>query len=108
MTSPTRDSYNQECLIDVHPSLSGGGKELDAYLLKSTQELETITELAERGETVGLDSREWMLAQVDIIVETIGNESIELDDVRRSNLLQLLLAIANLNEQLRHQSSLGF
>ncbi len=48
-----------------------------------------------------------MLTQVDFIVETIGNENPELDDQMRSNLLQLLLAIANLNEQIRHQASLG-
>jgi flagellar biosynthesis regulator FlaF len=48
-----------------------------------------------------------MLAQVDFIVETIGSENLELDDEMRSNLLQLLLAIANLNEQIRHQASLA-
>jgi flagellar biosynthesis regulator FlaF len=44
---------------------------------------------------------------VDFIVETIGNESPELSDELRSNLLQLLLAIANLNEQIRRQASLA-
>ena len=107
MTTPSRDSRSQECVIDLHTSFVEGGPHLDDYLLKSTQELDAITELASRGEVVDRDSRDWMLSQVDFIVETISDGSLELDDERRSNLLQLLLAIANLNEQIRHQASLG-
>ena len=54
------------------------------------------------------NSREWMLAQVDFIIETIGNEDLEIGDEMRSNLLQLLLAIANLNEQIRSRTPLEF
>ena len=107
MTTPSRDSCSQECVIDLHAGFQEGGPRLDDYLLKSTQELNVLTELANRGEVVGRDSREWMLTQVDFIIETIGNEGLELNDEMRSNLLQLLLAIANLNEQIRHQTSLG-
>jgi hypothetical protein len=46
-----------------------------------------------------------MLAQVDYIVETMGNDALEISDEMRSNMLQLLLAIANLNEQIRQGSS---
>jgi hypothetical protein len=107
MTTPSRDGRSQECVIDLHTSFGEGGPYLDDYLLKSTQELDAITELAKRGQVVDRNSRDWMLAQVDFIVETIGGGNLELDDERRSNLLQLLLAIANLNEQIRHQASLG-
>jgi hypothetical protein len=48
-----------------------------------------------------------MLDQVDFIVEAIGNETLELGDEMRSNLLQLLLALANLNEQIRRQTPLN-
>jgi hypothetical protein len=44
-----------------------------------------------------------MLSQVDFIVESLGTESGELDDSLRSSLLQLILAIANLNEQIRSE-----
>ena len=108
MTTPRGNSSSQGCLIDLPTSPGEGGLRLDSYLLKSTQELGAITELVSRGEVVGRDSRDWMLAQVDFIVEAIGDESIELGDEMRSNLLQLLLSIANLNEQIRHQASLGF
>ncbi len=106
MTTPSRSGYSQGCVIDLHSSFGEGGPDLNGYLLKSTQELKTITELVNRGEAIGRDSRDWMLAQVDFIVETIGTEGLELNDELRSDLLQLLLAIANLNEQIRSQASL--
>jgi uncharacterized protein HemX len=107
MTTTTRDGHSQECLPDLHPTFAQGGLDLNHYLQQSNQELQAISELANRGETIGRDSREWMLAQVDFIVETIGDDDLVMDDEVRSNMLQLLLAIANLNEQIRHQTSLG-
>ena len=107
MTTTTRDGHSQECLLDLHPTFTPGGLELHNYLQQANQELHAISELANRGELVSRNSREWMLAQVDFIVETIGDDNLVMDDELRSNMLQLLLAIANLNEQIRHQTSLG-
>jgi len=107
MTTPSRDSYSEASVLELHTSFGEAGPSLDSYLLNSTQELNAITELVSRGEVADRDSRDWMLAQVDFIVETIGSENLELGDEMRSNLLQLLLAIANLNEQIRHQASLA-
>lgn len=107
MTTPSRDSRSQTSVIDMPASLGEGGPALNDYLLKSTQELNAITELAGRGEVVDRDSRDWMLAQVDFIIETIGDDNLELEGDLRSNLLQLLLSIANLNEQIRRQASLA-
>jgi hypothetical protein len=77
---------------------------LDIYLAAATAELNGYMQWLELGQPLNRDARHWMLDQVDFIVETIGDESLELADETRSNLLQLLLAIANLNEQLRQQS----
>jgi len=107
MTAPSRNSYSEKSVLELPTSFGEGGPSLDDYLLNSTQELNTIAELVNRGEVVDRGSRDWILAQVDFIVETIGNESLELGDELRSNLLQLLLAIANLNEQIRRQASLA-
>jgi flagellar biosynthesis regulator FlaF len=107
MTAPSRDSYSEGSVIELQTSLGEDGTSLDDYLLNSTVELNAIAELVSRGEVVDRASRDWILAQVDFIVETIGNESPELGDELRSNLLQLLLAIANLNEQIRRQASLA-
>jgi flagellar biosynthesis regulator FlaF len=107
MTIPNRDSHSSECVIDIHTSCAVGDLDLDRYLVKTTQQLEEMIELANRGETVSHDSRDWMLTQVDFIIEAVGNEALELNQELRSDLLQLLLAIANLNEQIRHQASLA-
>jgi hypothetical protein len=107
MTTPTRANSAQGSVIDLYTSLDEGGTRLDDYLLKSTQELDAITDLVHLGEVVDRDTRDWMLNQVDFIVEAIGNERLELDDEMRSNLLQLLLALANLNEQIRRQTPLN-
>ena len=107
MTAPNPNGYSQGCVIDLHTSSEEGGPRLDNYLQESTQKLDAINEHVSRGEVVNRDSHDWMLTQVDFLVETIGNESLELGDELRSNLLQFLLAIANLNEQIRHQASLS-
>jgi hypothetical protein len=98
---------SQEQVLDLPWATGGSGPRMDEYLLRSTQRLDVITERASRGEIVDQDSRDWMLAQVDFLAESLGNESLKLDDEMRSNLLQFLLAIANLNEQIRHQASLS-
>ena len=108
MTTPGRTGYSQGRAIEPRTGLDEGVPRLEDYLVKSAQELEAITEVASRGEIVDRNSRDWMLQQVDFIVETIGDESLELDDETRSNLLQLLLTIANLNEQIRSQTSFEF
>ena len=46
-----------------------------------------------------------MLAQADFIVEAVGDENLELTDETRSELLQMLLAIASLNEQIRSRAA---
>jgi hypothetical protein len=106
MPTPSRNGYSQGCAIDPRTSFGEDGPSLDHYLLEATQKLNMITDLVSRGEMVDRNSRDWMLDQVDFIVETVGNEYLELGDEIRSNLLQLLLAIANLNEQIRCQASL--
>jgi hypothetical protein len=107
MTTPSRNGSSLGCVIDSHTSVEEGAPRLDTYCLKATQELNAMTELVSRGEMVDRSSRDWMLDQVDFIVDTIGDEGVELGDELRSNLLQLLLAIANLNEQIRCQASLA-
>lgn len=100
------DSFSQECVIDLSASTGESTRHLEEYISKSTQRLDTIAARVNREEMVDWDTHDWMLAQVDYLVETVGNERLELDDELRSNLLQLLLAIANLNEEIRHHALL--
>ena len=107
MPTDRQEYYPQTCVLDVPAGHLESGANLEDYIAEATQKLETISELAAGHSTIDTDSREWMLAQVDFIVETVGNDSLDLDDAMRSNLLQLLLAIANLNEQIRHEAALN-
>jgi hypothetical protein len=50
------------------------------------------------------DSHNWMLAQVDFLVESLGSETGGMEESLRSSLLQLVLAIANLNQQIRSKT----
>ncbi len=107
MQALANNSGTRECVID-RPTFSGeSGEQLEEYLYNSTQMLDAIAERLNRGETIDRDSHDWMLEQVDIIVESLGSETLELGDEMRSNLLQFVLAIANVNEQIRHQTSLS-
>jgi hypothetical protein len=105
MASYSEEAYNQPCVLDVPEAHAEDGAQLEDYIAESTQRLESLTELSAQGGPVDHESREWMLAQVDYIVETMGNDALEISDEMRSNMLQLLLAIANLNEQIRQGSS---
>jgi hypothetical protein len=105
MQTYTPENSMQECLLD---SSSNEGKPvllMDEYMHMATQKLEAIAKLANRGESIDKESHDWMLAQVDFLTDVFGNENLEFDDDLRSSVLQLVLAIANLNEQIRHQSS---
>ena len=107
MPAYTREGCSQGSIAGLTAACEEDGPSVDYYFQDATRKLASITDLANRGEVVDRDSRDWMLSQVDFIVDTIGNESLELGDELRSNLLQLLLAIANLNEQIRHHASLN-
>ena len=50
------------------------------------------------GQGVDAEAFDWLLAQVDFVVDVVGSEDLILSDEQRSQLLQLLLDIANLNE----------
>lgn len=95
------DSHRNTAVLPGIPAHTSAN--LDSYLAAATAELKGYTQLLELGQPLNRNARDWMLDQVDFIVETIGDESLELGEETRSNLLQLLLAIANLNEQLRQQ-----
>lgn len=107
MTTHGQHDSTQASVIDLHAASNRRGEPLDEYLLNSAHKLDALAELVSKGEAIDCDSHSWMLAQVDFIIETIGDVSLELSDEVRSDLLQLLLSVANLNEHIRHQASLS-
>src|SRR5579864_1164839 len=106
MTTTSRNGYAPEGVMDLPSSFDKQRPRLDEYLVESGQKLSAITDLVSRGEDVDRDLRTWMLTQVDFVVEIVSNDGLELSDEIRSHLLQFLLAVANLNEQIRHRASL--
>ncbi len=107
MRTHGHEDLSATCMIDLPAETGKAGPHLDDYLLNSAQTLDALSERVGRGEKIDMDSHDWMLSQVDFLVETIGKESPELGDDQRANLLQLLLTIANLNELIRHQGLLS-
>jgi hypothetical protein len=107
MRTNDQEDYAQVGLLDLDTTAQELDLLSDDYLSKSRQKLDAISALITQGETVDPDSHAWMLSQVDFIIDSIGNETLELGNDMRSDLLQLLLAIANLNEQIRHQAALA-
>lgn len=106
MPDQERDCFPQGRVLELESRSNHDGLNLNEYLLESGHRLEAITQKVSRGEFVDHEMHDWMLNQVDFIVEVVGDESLGFGDEVRSNLLQLLLAVANLNEQIRQQASL--
>jgi hypothetical protein len=102
---PISDEHSEveDFLIDL-PSISvRDNLWMEEYLSQSTGRLDSITALADQGEKIDRDSRNWMLNQVDFIVESLGADTGDLDESVRSGLLQLILAIANLDQRMRRK-----
>jgi hypothetical protein len=102
-----KDLHSAAYLLEELETSAEGALRLDSYLLTSNEKLEQIVDLMTNGRAVDTESRDWMLAQVEFIITIIGNESLDPGDDTRSKLLQLLLSIANVNEQLRRQGEQG-
>jgi len=106
MTTSSRNDCSQASTAGRGEAIEGV-LSLEEYVAESTQKLEAFTNQVRRGEALDPDSRDWILDQVNFIVEAVGDDSLDLGGELRSNLLQLLMAIANLNEHIRHQTYLG-
>src|SRR5271169_1995438 len=107
MQTLANNDGTEEYVIDQQVFSAKDGEQMEEYLLNSAKMLEAITERANRGETIDRDSHNWMLQQVDIVVGSLGSETSEISDEIRSNLLQFVLAIANVNEQIRQRATLN-
>src|ERR1700688_3282938 len=104
MATPSRKRSATECGQEIPESVIGQGLCLDHYIEEVFQKLDGATDYFRLGEGVDHDALEWLLVQVDCVVEAIGGETTALDPDQRSKLLELLLGIANLNEYARHQT----
>lgn len=92
------------CKLEIPESLKAQGLCIDHYLEQAFQKLDLETDHSRRGQNVDRQALEWLLVQVDCIVDTIGGETTLLDPDKHIKFLELLLGIANLNEYVRHQT----
>ena len=107
MSLLVEERCSPECALDPTASAEERAALMLEYLQETNERLQAMSELVGAGETIGPDSHDWILAQVDFLVATIDSDHFDFDGEIRSNLLQLLLALANLNEQIRHQASVA-
>jgi hypothetical protein len=101
MTAPSSTCQFQGCKAEVPPGFFDQGLCVDHYLARATEKLNAVTQTFRVGRNVDNEILDWLLAQVDFVVETIGDETVSLREDERTNLLELLLGIANFNEHIR-------
>jgi hypothetical protein len=104
MATPNPTCRASGCKLEIPESLRGHGLCLDHYIDEAFQKLDLAADDSRCGQIVDRNTLDWLLVQVDCIVETVGGETTGLDPEKQSKLLELLLGIANLNEYVRHQT----
>jgi hypothetical protein len=107
MVTPSRTCIALECKSEVPESLISQRLCLDHYIDQAFQKLDLETGHSRSAQNVDRSALDWLLVQVDCIVETVSAETPVLDPGKQFKLLELLLVIANLTEYARHQSSIG-
>jgi hypothetical protein len=96
---------SQGCQAEVPKAFGDSSFCLEHYVADATQKLEAAKESLSNGRGVDGLKLDWLLTQVDFVVEMIGNESLAPTEAQRSKLLELLLGIANLNEHIRRSTA---
>jgi hypothetical protein len=99
-----RTCRSQDCAIEVPEALCDTSLCLEHYVAEAARRLDAAKDSFDGGRGVDRETLDWLLAQVDFVVETIGNESLTPSEDQRFKLLELLLGIANLNEYIRRSA----
>lgn len=105
MNTLIRTCGYQDCQTEVPEAFGDGSICLQHYVVEATMRLDAAKNRFSKGLGVDGDAMDWLLTQVDFVVETIGDDNLTLDDFQRSELLELLLGIANFNECIHHPSA---
>jgi hypothetical protein len=100
-----RTCLTQGCRTEVPTAFANSGFCLEHYVADAAQKLNAAKDSFCGGRSIDGHKLDWLLAQVDFVVETMGNEAMALGDQQRSKLLDLLLGVANLNEQIRRANA---
>ena len=103
MATPSRTCNALGCELEIPRALTAQGLCTDHYLEVAFQKLVRATHHFRRGKDVDHQTLEWLVAQVDCIVEIVRAETSALNPEKHTKFLELLLGIANLNEHVRRQ-----
>src|SRR5271163_3118664 len=98
MKTPKCTCDSLGCQVEVPQGFYEKGLCFDHYLDEATEKLDLATLSFRNGEGIDYETLDWLLVQVDFVVETMGDETLSLEDDQQSKLLQLILGIANFNE----------
>ncbi len=90
--------------MEVPAGFRDRGLCFEHYLESATYKLDTSSSRCRDGCGIDRATLEWLIVQVEFVVETIDNEASPLTGDQKSRLLELLLGIANLTEYIRHGS----
>ncbi len=88
MPTLANNSCHQNCVIDLPSVCAQDGRTMEEYLSSPRSAGRDHRAGKPRGNNRP-GSHDWMLAQVDFIVESAGKRTMEMDDEMRSSLLQL-------------------
>ncbi len=102
--NPTETCQCDGCKLQVPAGLQREGLCLDHYLDLAFQKLCETTAQLRRGENADLGGIDWLLAQVDFVVDSLAENDREQEAEQRTRLLELLLGIVNLNEYVMHSA----
>jgi hypothetical protein len=105
MTTPSQTCHSRGCKIEVPQNFGERGLCLEHFLAEATKRLDAATQCFRLGKGIDNQALDWLLLQVDFVVETMSDETVALNEDQHSNLLELLLAIANLNEHVRQYAT---
>jgi len=76
---------------------------LSHYLEQAFTQVSRALESCSRGETLDAHTANWLKAQGDIAVQMLAHNGLTQTSEDRARILDLLLCLANANEQIRQQ-----
>jgi hypothetical protein len=92
------------CPRDVAPPLSVQGVCVGHYLDDVLDRLNAALDLCQAGKSIEHGAFDWLLSQGDFAARALEQGGGAIDPVERTQLLELLLCLANLHEYARHHS----
>ncbi len=104
MMTPSRTCHSGDCRTEVPSGFNDGGLCFEHYLQAAMCKLDTSVSRFRDGRGVDRATLEWLIVQVEFVVEAIDNDASSLTGDQKARLLELLLGIANLTEYIRHSA----